>query len=120
MSTHSEVMHCYEQMAVITERMLVLARTDHWSGLPELEASYSGWIEHLKALNACGDSQTLDEAQRDRTRLLLTRIQGRHLAVCELVAPKVAHLKAVLRSLEWQTNLSSAYYQPGQPRHTLM
>lgn len=114
MSTHSEVMHCYEQMASLTERMLLLARTDQWSGLAELEASYSAWIDHLRLLTADGAGPQLDEAQRERTRLLLGRIQGRHLAVCELVAPKVAHLRAVLRSLEWQTNLHSAYSQPGQ------
>ena len=34
MSTQSEVMHCYEQIAPLTERMLVLARS-LWSMPPD-------------------------------------------------------------------------------------
>ena len=34
-------MHCYEQIAPLTEKMLLLARSKQWAALPALEAQYS-------------------------------------------------------------------------------
>jgi flagellar protein FliS len=48
MGSQSEVMHCYEQIAPLTERMLVLARAKQWGELPQLEGQCSSMVERLK------------------------------------------------------------------------
>ena len=82
MSTQSEVMHCYEHIATLSERMLMLARTGLWGELPALEAQYSDKVDHLKAIEPL---ETLDEAQSARKYRLLSRITSTHDEVCSFV-----------------------------------
>ncbi len=111
MSTHSEVMHCYEQIAPLTERMLCMARSGQWSGLPALEAQFSDMVTHLQHIESPeGQSLPLDEAQSDRKLQLLRRINANHLALSDLVMPHLAQLSGVLKSLEWQESLHKAYH----------
>lgn len=112
MSTHSEVMHCYEQIAPLTERMLCMARSSQWGGLPALEAQFSDMVAHLQCIeNPEGQSVPLDEAQSARKLQLLRRINANHVAISGLVMPHLAQLAGALRSLEWQDSLHKAYHQ---------
>lgn len=108
MSSHSEVMHCYEQIAPLTERMLVLARNGQWGALPALEAQYSDLVDRLKVIEPLA---TLDEAQSARKYQLLSRIHSNHAEIYSIVMPQLAHLREVLKSLEQQQSLYKAYGQ---------
>lgn len=110
MSTQSEVMHCYEQVATLVDRMLMLARTGLWGELPTLEAQYSDKVDHLKVIEPL---ETLDEAQSARKYRLLSRIISTHDEVCSFVMPQLATLGAALKSLELEQSLHKAYGQPG-------
>ncbi len=106
MGSQSEVLHCYEQLAPLTERMLLLARSKEWGALPALEAQYSEMVNRLQPLEAL---ETLDEAQSARKYQLLARIIANHKEISGCVMPQLATLGDALKSLEQQESLQQAY-----------
>lgn len=108
MGSHSEVMHCYEQIAPLTERMLLLVRTRKWGELPALEAQYSGFVNRLKEIEPLS---TLDEAQSARKYQLLSRITANSNEIFGMVVPQLAKLVTVMQTLEQQQTLKRAYGQ---------
>lgn len=110
MGSHSEVMHCYEQIAPLTERMLLLARTKQWGALPALEAQYSGMVDRLKVIEPL---ETLDEAQAARKYQLLSRITANSTEIFGMVMPQLTKLVTLMQSLEQQQSLQRTYGQGG-------
>ena len=108
MGSQSEVMHCYEQIAPLTERMLMLARSKQWVELPALEAQCSDTVDRLKAIEPL---EMLDESQSARKHRLLSRITSNHDEICSFVMPQLATLGEALKSLERQQSLHKAYGQ---------
>ena len=108
MCSQSEVMHCYEQIAPLTEKMLLLARSKQWAALPALEAQYSEMVDHLQAVETL---EILDGEQLARKYKLLGRILANHDEVRNCVMPQLALLGDALKSLERQENLYKAYGQ---------
>ncbi|MFZ2294646.1 MAG: flagellar protein FliT [Polaromonas sp.] len=108
MSSQSEVMHCYEQIAPLTEHMLTLARSGQWGELPAQEAMYSDLVDRLRVIEPL---ESLMESQVARKYQLLIRIRANHAGICSLVMPQLAHLGEVLRSQEQQESLQKAYGQ---------
>ncbi len=108
MSTQSEVMHCYEQITSVTERMLLLAATGQWAALPLLEAQYSETVERLKVIEPL---EILHEEQLKRKFHLLQRITSNHDSINAAVLPQLNRLGDILQSLEQQQDLHNAYGQ---------
>lgn len=108
MSTQSEVMHCYEQITSITERMLLLAATVQWAALPLLELQYSETVERLKVIEPL---EILLEEQLKRKFQLLQRIISNHANITAAVLPQLNRLGDILQSLEQQQDLHNAYGQ---------
>ena len=108
MGSQSEVMHCYEQIAPLTERMLILARTKQWAELPALEAQYSGMVDRLREIEPL---HVLDEAQLARKYQLLSRITANSNEIFGMVMPQLTKLVQVMQSLEQQQSLRRAYGQ---------
>lgn len=108
MSSQSEVMHCYEQIATLAERMLTLARTGQWGELPAQETRYSDMVDRLKVIEPL---ESLLEEQVARKYQLLSRITVNQAEVSSLVMPQLRHLGEVLKSLEQQESLKKAYGQ---------
>jgi len=106
MGCKSEVMHCYEQIAPITERMLMLARTGQWGELPALEAQNCDIVDRLKAIEPMA---TLDESQVARKYQLLSRITANHDELFKLVMPQLTELGAVLKNMACQHSLDQTY-----------
>ena len=106
MSSQSEVMHCYEQIAPLTERMLMLARSKQWGELPALEAQCSDTVDRLKTIEPL---EMLDESQSARKYRLLSRITSNHDEILSVVMPQLAMLGEALKSLELQQSLHKAY-----------
>ena len=113
MSSQSEVMHCYEQIDTLTERMLTLVRAGQWGELPAQEAVYSDLVDRLKVIEPL---ELLHEEQVARKYQLLSRITSSQGEVSSLVMPQLAHLGAALKSLEQQESLRKAYGQASDSR----
>lgn len=109
MGSQSEVMHCYEQIAPLTERMLVLARAKQWGELPRLEGQCSSMVERLKDIEPLS---TLDEAQSARKYVLLGRISANSSEIVNMIMPQLSRLVGVMKSLDRQRSLHRAYGQP--------
>ena len=108
MSTQSEVMHCYEQITLVTERMLLLTTTGQWAALPLLELQYSETVERLKVIEPL---EVLLEEQLKRKFQLLQRITVNHANINAAVLPQLNRLGDMLQSLEQQHELHNAYSQ---------
>lgn len=106
MSSQSEVMHCYEQIGILTEGMLTLARTGQWGELPVQEAFCSDLVDRLRVIEA---DEFLMESQIARKYQLLSRITVNQAEISALVMPQLAHLGEVLKSMEQQECLQKAY-----------
>ncbi|MDP3616411.1 MAG: flagellar protein FliT [Rhodoferax sp.] len=108
MSSQSEVMHCYEQIAPLTERMLMQVRAGQWGELPAQEAQYSDMVDRLRVIEPL---ESLLESQVARKYQLLSRITSNQAKISSLVMPQLAHLGEVLKSLEQQESLQKTYGQ---------
>lgn len=108
MGSQSEVMKCYEQIAPLTERMLILARTRQWADLPILETQYSGMVDRLREIEPL---HALDEAQSARKYQLLGRITANSNEIFGMVMPQLAKLVTAMQSLEQQQSVQRAYGQ---------
>lgn len=106
MGCQSEVMHCYEHLASLAERMLTQARTGLWGELPALEAQCSELVDRLQAIEA---QETLNQAQSGRKYLLLSRISANYAEISSLVMPQLAKLGAVMKQQSQRQSLHQAY-----------
>ena len=109
MSFQSEVMHCYEQTASLTDRMLAQARTGQWGELPALEAMHSAMVDRLQEIEP---HESLLEWQVTRKYQLLSRIISGYAEMSGLVRPQLAHLGQTLQRMEQQQTLYQAYGSP--------
>lgn len=112
MGCQSEVMHCYEQIAPITERMLMLAQIGLWGELPALEAQQSDMVDRLKAIEP---NETLNESQTVRKYQLLGRITANQAEIRNLVMPQLVELGLVLKSMASQQLLQQTYGRSSEP-----
>ena len=112
MGCQSEVMHCYEQIAPITERMLMLAQSGLWGELPALEAQQSAMVDRLKAIEP---NETLNESQKVRKYQLLGRIMANQDEIRNLVMPQLVELGLVLKNMASQQLLQQAYGRSNEP-----
>ena len=112
MACQSEVMHCYEQIAPITESMLKLARSGHWGELPPLEAQQSSMVERLMAIEPL---ETLNASQVARKYQLLGRINAYQTEIQGIVMPQLVKLGLVLKNMASQQLLQQAYGRSDEP-----
>ena len=106
MTTKSEVVHCYGQLAAITARMRELSHAQQWSRLPELEARCAALIERLKEIEP---GAVLDSCERDEVRHALSRVRVDQDEVLRLVKPQLRHLLAGIAQLQQQHILEKTY-----------
>ena len=106
MTTSSEIVHCYTQLAARVERMAELARPMQWDQLPQLEIQCASIVERLRGLKP---QETLASEQMAHTRELIQRIQADQAEVVRLVGPQVKELLARMSSMYLQQNLDRAY-----------
>ncbi len=106
MTTKSEVVHCYDQLALITARMLELSQAQEWSRLPELEARCAALIKRLKDIEP---DAVLDSHERDEVRRSLQRVRVDQDEVLRLVKPQLRRLLAGIAQLQQQHILEKTY-----------
>lgn len=108
MTPQHEVMDCYEQIAPLTGRMLVLARAGDWDGLVTLGHEFRACVERLKGLEL---PAPLEPSQLMRKHNLLSRILADDAEIRDLVAPELAQLSSLLGNMHRQQHLNHAYGQ---------
>jgi len=109
MACQSEVIHCYEQMAPLTEHMLMLASQGQWGDLPALEEQQSALVGRLRALEP---TELLSESQTAHKYQLLVRIMAHQAEINGLVGPQLQELSQTLKSMMSQQLLQQAYGRP--------
>lgn len=97
MGLENEILGVYEQVAALTDRMLVLTRTLQWGGLPALEAQLSDMMTGLKVIESV---QTLDATQSAQKCRLLYVINSNQYKISSLIQPQLDGLRARLENLE--------------------
>lgn len=97
MGLQNEILGVYEQVAALTDRMLVLTRTLQWGGLPALEAQLSDMMTGLKVIESV---QTLDAAQSAQKCRLLYVINSNQYKISSLIQPQLDGLSTMLKNLE--------------------
>jgi len=108
MTPQHDVMDCYEQLAPLTGRMLVLARAGDWDGLVTLGHEFRASVERLKGLE---QPVPLEPWQLMRKQSLLSRILADDAAIRDLVTPELAQLSSLLGNMHRQQHLNHAYGQ---------
>lgn len=106
MSVNSEVVYCYERLAIITARMLELSREEEWGELPGLETLCEALIQRLKEIEP---STELSSLQRDVVRSSLISVRRDQEEVIRLVKPQLRQLLTGIASLQAQSTLGKAY-----------
>jgi flagellar protein FliT len=102
MQQESEVLACYERLAVLSQRLLAHASREEWGALPALEEECSAIVELLRRIEP---GEELDAAQLLRKHGLLSRIRCDYDAVAEKVQPQLQHLREVLQTMQRQRML---------------
>lgn len=89
MLTAADVVRCYAELAGALTRMLVLARSRDWSGLPALDEQCSEIVQRLCAFDPPPRLDPLDLA---RVVALTTRIRADQDELNGLVRPQLTRL----------------------------
>lgn len=86
--TGSDVLACYDELAVTVADMLELARTRQWARLPELDARCSELVARIED----APSADFSESEHIHLETLASRIQQGQDALNALVQPQLLHL----------------------------
>lgn len=110
MGYQSEVIHCYEQIAAVTEHMVALARAASWEELIAVELQFRAHVAYIKTIEERLDAaDTLDASQLAHKHRLLKRILADDAEIRDNISPKMAQLSALMGSLKRQQSLNQAY-----------
>ncbi|MDB5845711.1 MAG: hypothetical protein JWP79_3021 [Polaromonas sp.] len=102
MNSKNKVLFWYEEIAELTDRMLVLTRTRQWENLPGLETQYSDMMKQLTAIEPL---HALNAEQLARKCRLLYVINSNQYKISSFIQPQLDALSACLRNLELQRRL---------------
>jgi len=108
LTAQEEIIHCYEQIAPLSSRMLEFARTGNWDGLSHLGRQFRGYIDRLKEIQL---EFPLDHSQLARKHVLLSKILADDAAIRDIVTPELAQLSNLLGNMHRQQHLNHAYGQ---------
>lgn len=105
MEPAAEFVHCHAQLARTVSKMLELARSRDWSGLPALDERCTAIVDRLRTM------EHTELAPMDRARLaaLMTRIRSEQHELQELVRPQCERLMRKISQLQRQQKLHGAY-----------
>lgn len=105
MSSH-EVMSVYEEVSLITGRMLDAARNSDWDELVSLEKQCSVCIDVLRARDS---HDLLPEPERHRKVNVIRKILDDDRQIRDIVTPWMTHLSALINSSGTERRLNRAY-----------
>jgi flagellar protein FliT len=101
-----ELISIYENVAVITDRMLNAARTADWDLLIELETECSSQVQELKISEPIGD---LPLDLRNRKVQIIKKILADDREIRDITEPWMAQLADLMKNTESNRKLSQTY-----------
>jgi flagellar protein FliT len=104
---NQEILDIYEAVAVITDQMLVAARTGNWDQLVALESRCSSHVQIIKQ-NAA-PREALSPIAHERKTKIIKKILQDDREIRNITEPWMAQLSAMINSTGAERKLSQAY-----------
>lgn len=101
--TESDILHHYQKIAAITQRMRLHAQSDDWEQVLELAPHYHAAVECLQELG------TLHSRDRTARQKILTAILDDDAYIRSRAAPQLERLGQLLGTMQRQRSLEKAY-----------
>lgn len=105
---HHTTIALYEQVAKVTNQMLMAARQQEWDRLAELESSCAQYVEQLKAMEI---TVTLSGDARQRKVASIKQILADDKEIRSLVSPWMVKLNSMINSSHTEKKLNQVYGQ---------
>lgn len=104
--TNLEIMEIYENVAVITDKMLNAAKSEDWDLLIELETHCS---THVKTLQMNDSQDELTEEMRQRKVNVIKKILADDREIRVLTEPWMEQLSQIMQSSQSSRLLTKTY-----------
>jgi flagellar protein FliT len=102
----SPLLSVYEEMAVLTGRMLACASNGDWDQLVELESQCAA---RVRVLQAAPPAEPLSGPVRERKVQILRELLDNDRAIRQLTTPWMAELAALINSTGAERRLAHTY-----------
>ncbi len=109
MTSATEILRCYTELAATVARMLELARAKDWAPLPALDTQCNAIVERLRAVPA---PRAMSSVERTWARALIARIRADQDELAALVQPQLVHLMRRIDELQVEHKVRGAYGVP--------
>ncbi|HEY4074609.1 MAG TPA: flagellar protein FliT [Herbaspirillum sp.] len=113
MNTPVDTLPIYENMAVISEQMLVAARNANWELLSVLENRSSQYLAQLNQNNVEGAVETkidnANDALRERKVAIIKKILADDRDIRNLIEPRLSELSNLIKNTHNERKLVRAY-----------
>ncbi len=106
MSNSSSILHQYELIAKLSQKMLAHARADHWQEVVTLGQEYHSAIQALRDMAPLGNEDRLAR------KPLLAQILEDDARIRNLAAPELVRLGALLGNIKRHQSVLQAYCAP--------
>ncbi len=103
---HHNTIALYEEMAKVTNQMLIAARQQEWDRLAELETSCADYVEQLKVLEV---TTVLNSDARERKVASIKQILADDKEIRNLVSPWMVKLNSMINSTQTEKKLNHVY-----------
>lgn len=106
MADIQEILSIYQEVAGITDQMLLAARSGDWDSLVSLERQCAGHIDTLKTRDRMAP---LPEEARQQKISIIKKILADDLEIRNLTEPRLAQLSSLIASAGNERRLHGAY-----------
>ena len=103
---NQEILSLYEEVAVITDQMLLAARNSDWDSLLSLETRCAN---HINTLRAKDQVETLSELARQTKMGLIKKILADDHQIRAITEPRLTELSALINRSGTERKLHQAY-----------
>lgn len=106
MTSTTELLRCYTELATIVARMVEYARAKDWAPLPALDTQCNAIVERLRAMQL---SRAMGSVERTWARALIERIRADQDELAALVQPQLVHLMRRIDELQLEQKVRGTY-----------
>jgi flagellar protein FliT len=106
MSSATEFLRCYTELAAIVARMVEFARTKDWAPLPALDTECTAIVERLRAMPP---PRAISSVERCWAKALVERIRADQDELASLVQPQLARLMRRIDEMQLEQKVRGTY-----------
>ena len=106
MAAHVEVLRRYQQLLMLSQTMLTLAKQGQWDDLIGHEV---GYLKAVEEVTRAVDSTTLPAALQSQIRQLLQQLLDNETLIKNLLMNRMAELRGLVNQCNQQKSVNSAY-----------